>query len=190
MNMHSLPLIEFSGAESQMLELVGSLRVKAWATELPTPPTMISWIDDFDYVGRHWAFLCEGFPVASARLTIHSSLSEVPASEDFIGLLPSDLPSPIASLNRLVVDPGLRGIRIGPALDEIRLKAAEEMGCLSAIGSTVSGKRRVDQLIAAGFQLVGSTGQSNRSPLLREMPPAITLCCRLPRFQHQSSPIS
>ena len=185
--MHSLRLIEFSGADSQMLEFVGRLRVKAWTTELPAPPAMISWLDDFDLIGRHWAFLSDGVPIASARLTIHSSLGEVPAREDFLGLLPADLPLPVASLNRLVVDPGFRGLKLGPSLDEIRLKAAEEMGCLSAIGSTVSGERRVDQLLAAGFQLVGSTGLLNQSPLLREMPPAITLFCRLPRSQFQSS---
>ena len=183
-----LQLVEFSPADVSLLECVGKLRVAAWATELPSPPAQQSWLDDYDLVARHWAFLCDGLPVASGRMTVHSTLSEVPASEDFVGLFANQLPTPIASLNRVVVEPRYRGLGLGPTLVEVRLRAAEEMGCGSAVASTVSGERWVAQLTSRGFRLAGSTGVPNVSCLLSQMPPAVALVCLLPREQQDAEP--
>lgn len=188
MSRERLRLIEFAPSDSAILEKVGRLRVVAWATELSSAPEVGSWLDAFDGVARHWAFLDGVEPVASARMTVHAALSDVPNPEDFLGLLAEPLPAPIASINRLVVHPDYRGLGLGSSLDDLRLRAAEESGCGCVIGSTPSGDRRVAQLVSRGFRLLGSTGAANASQLLRSMPPSVALVCFFPRGAADAEP--
>lgn len=181
MSLQELRLVEFASTDSVMLEKVGRLRVAAWATELSSEPQVGSWLDDFDDVARHWAFLDGAEPIASARMTVHATLSDVPDPEDFLGLFAEPPSSPIASINRLVVHPKYRRYGLGSSLDNLRLRVAEEMGCRCVVVSTPSGDRRVAQLVSQGFRLLGSTGAENTPPLLRSMPPSVALACFLPR---------
>ena len=64
-----------------MIQRIGELRVRAWQTEVPQAAAMTTWLDDFDWIARHWAFLLDGQPVAAARLSIHRSINDVPDGE-------------------------------------------------------------------------------------------------------------
>jgi GNAT superfamily N-acetyltransferase len=168
-----------------MIERIGELRVRAWRTEVPQAADMKTWLDEFDRIARHWAVFNGDNPVAAARLSVHSSLDGVPDAEVFVEFFREPLPTPIASLNRLVVDPTVRGLGLSEKLDGVRMAAAEEMGCGCVIGSTSSGIRRLRQLEKAGFKNAGQ-GKPYLHPLLCLMPPPSIIICHLPRPQDEN----
>jgi len=173
---------EFTTLDEGLLCQIGRLRVEAWQTEVARAGEMPTWLDDCDQTAHHWVVFREDIPIAAARLSIHRSLAEVPDAESYVGLF-ADLPvAPIASLNRLVVHPSARGAGLSKQLDLVRLAAAERVGCRSVIVSTASGPRRVGQLMALGFAVVGIGPRFLRPPLCH-MPPPVVLLCRLPRVR-------
>ncbi len=178
--MNDLALNEIPADDWNMIEQIGRLRVRSWATEVPQAAAMTTWLDEFDRVGRHWAFLWNGEPVAAARLTVHKSIDEIADAENYTGMFPSSPRLPIASFNRLVVEPTVRGRGLCEKLDRIRLEAAESMGCRCAIGATPSGERRVRHMQKLGFRIVG-IGCPDSSPPLCYLPPPVVLICDLPR---------
>jgi predicted GNAT family N-acyltransferase len=169
-----MELREFSGLDEDLLEKIGRLRVQAWRSETPGAADMETWLDEFDRSARHWAVFDHGVLVASARLTTHSALAEVPDAESYLGVFQEPPAAPIGSLNRLVVHPSARGQGLSKRLDLVRLEAAEKMGCRSVIVSTASGPHRVNQLIGWGFELIGH-GPSFRNPPLCYLPPPVVL---------------
>jgi hypothetical protein len=177
--MSELQLREVRASDWAMIEQIGQLRVRAWQTELAGACTMSSCLDEFDRIARHWVFFSDGEPVAAARLSIHATIDELPEQEGYAGVFQNPPPSPIASLNRLVVDPTVRGVGLSERLDAIRLDAAEEAGCRCAVGATDSGERRIRQMVRMGFEVVGLGKQFN-SPLNHGCRPAV-LMCFLPR---------
>jgi GNAT superfamily N-acetyltransferase len=178
--MGDLELREIAVTERELMERIGELRVRAWATELHEAIEGASWLDDFDSTSRHWAVLQGGQPVGAARLSIHSCLQDLPYAEDFVDMFTAPPPAPIASLNRLVVDPAFRGNGLGYKLDLVRLEAAEASGCRCIVGSTCSGERRVRQLVKLGFMIVGTAKPVEYQPW-RSMPSPVVLICNLPR---------
>jgi len=174
-----MELREFSAIDDGLLSEIGRLRVRAWSTEIAAAERMESWLDDFDRPAIHWAIFDDGQLVAAARLTIHRELAGVPDAESYEGVFREPPVGPIASLNRLVVDPAARGLGLSKRLDLARLKAAEARGCRSAILSTASGPRRVKQLIGLGFQSMGF-GTRFLHPPLCYLPAPVVLVCRLP----------
>src|SRR4051812_39912587 len=127
--MTDFKILEVPPTDCILIEKIGQLRVRAWATEIPEVVKMGIWLDQFDNVGRHWVVLREGEPIAAARMTINQSLAEVPKPEVYVGVLSEPLPAPIASINRLVVDPSARGLGLSRQLDLCRIEAAEASGC-------------------------------------------------------------
>ena len=176
-----MELREFTSIDEHLLGRIGRLRVEAWETETSRASDMKSWLDEFDRTARHWIVFCKGVPVAAARLSVHDNLEEVPDAESYAGGFDEPPEGPIASLNRLVVHPSARRAGLSKRLDLVRLAAAEEIGCRSAIVSTSSGPRRVKQLSAWGFALAGY-GPRFRKPPLCYLPPPAVLLCRLPRI--------
>ncbi|MHA3772566.1 GNAT family N-acetyltransferase [Verrucomicrobiota bacterium sgz303538] len=173
--MADLQLLEFSPADQDLLDEVGRLRVRAWETEAPEAAEMSTWLDTFDADARHWVVLRDDVPVASARLSVHSQIGEVPDSESYAGLFPETLSSPIGSMNRLVVHPSARGLGLSKQLDLIRLRTAKEMGCRSVILSTASGPKRVKQLVGWGFEMLGYGPRFANPPLCYLTPPAVLI---------------
>jgi predicted GNAT family N-acyltransferase len=176
-----MELREFSPVSDGLLQKIGRLRVEAWKTETSQAAEMETWVDDFDPSARHWAVFENGVLLASARLTTHSSLAEVPDAESYLGVFRDPPAAPIGSLNRLVVHPSARGRGLSKRLDLIRIEAAEKMGCRSVILSTASGPHRVHQLIGWGFEMAGYGPRFLKPPLCYLPPPAV-LVCRLPRL--------
>ena len=177
-----MELREFSHLDEDLLEKIGALRVEAWKAEAPSAAGMGTWLDEFDRSARHWAVFDHGILLASARLTTHGSLAEVPDAESYPGVFREPPAAPIGSLNRLVVHPSARGQGLSKRLDLIRLEAAENLGCRSVILSTASGSHRVRQLIGWGFEWIGH-GAPFQKPPLCDLPPPVVLLCRLPRLR-------
>ncbi len=138
------------------MRAIGELRVRAWATEIPEVVAMKCWLDEFDGGARHWAAFDGGKIIAGARMSIHSDIAEVPEAAVYTGFFHDPLPAPIASINRLVVDPSYRGKGLGTKLDLIRVDAAVSANCGCVIGETPSGERRVKQLESIGFSRAGA----------------------------------
>src|ERR1700677_84161 len=124
-----MELREFSHPDEDLLEKIGALRVEAWKTEAPSAADMGTWLDEFDRSARHWAVFDDGVLLASARLTTHASLTDVPESESYLGMFREPPAAPVGSLNRLVVHPSARGQGLSKRLDLVRLEAAGKMGC-------------------------------------------------------------
>jgi GNAT superfamily N-acetyltransferase len=177
-----LRLCEVPASDWGVIERIGRLRVQAWADVVGTVDGMTCWLNAVDAVARHWAFFCGDEPVAAARLSVHQAISQVPDAEVFSPVFRESPPGPIASLNRLVVAPAYRGIGLSSRLDQVRLEAAEAMGCKCVVGYTASGERRVKQLKKAGFVVLA---QGNRAPdpFHARLPPPVILMSRLPRAQ-------
>jgi GNAT superfamily N-acetyltransferase len=185
--MTELHLCEIPATDREMLEKIGRLRVRAWETFGGKVEGLVCWLDPFDEVARHWVVLSGEEPVAAARLSVHHTMAEVPDSEVFTPIFREPPPSPIASLNRLVVSPAYRGKGMSTWLDEVRLEAAEAMGCTCAVGATASGDRRVQQLIKVGFMVLGR-GNRSSYPILAHLGPQLVLVCPLPRSRMSSGP--
>lgn len=118
------------------------LRRAAWSAEPAVPPELArSWavgLDDHDANAIHGCVWDRRRLVASARLTLHDRFADVPDR----GLYPPDLEvegMPIASLNRLVVAPGYRGLGLAHVLDEVRCRWAVGLGAQAIIGAVARG---------------------------------------------------
>ncbi|MEA3188060.1 MAG: hypothetical protein QOD99_1890 [Chthoniobacter sp.] len=160
-----MELRELSKIDDPLLQKIGRLRVEAWQTKTSRAAEMETWIDEFDLTARHWVVFQNGLPVAAARLSVHEALEDIPDAESYLGVFRKNPPALIASLNRLVVAPCARGLGLSKRLDVARLRAAEQMGCRSAVLSTASGSGRVKQLVGWGFAVAGEGPRFKNPPL-------------------------
>lgn len=111
----------------RMLE-IGKFRIHGWKNEEGINQIFFSrdyWIDPLDQRSYHWIITDNDTIVASARLSLHTSLDEVP----YANLLRPEHRvhfenKMIGSINRLVVDPAYRGLGLSKLLDEVRIERA------------------------------------------------------------------
>jgi hypothetical protein len=167
--------------EHALLDEIYRLRVLVWRNFAPSFTDQPLWMDAWDENSRHWAFLYENSPIAAARLSIHSSLQELPHAECYDGVLPADLPGPIASFNRLVIHRNWRGLGLAEQLDIVRLESAEAMKCRCAVGITDSGNHRIKQLEQMAFQVAGLARSNVDGP--RTKNPLVVIFRRLAEAQ-------
>ncbi len=153
--MDELHLVELPASEQSLLLEVGALRVRAWAARSPEIARKSVWLDEFDGVGRHFVVIAGRKLIAAARVSFHASLASAPDPQDFVDLAP--LPSPIASFNRLVIDPDYQGRGLSVRLVEARRLAAEQAGCRCAVISIWPEERRMQRMERLGFVRVGLT---------------------------------
>jgi polyketide synthase PksL len=147
--------VEIDPHDEGLLDHIGRLRACAWATFKDNATDC--WQDDFELSARHWVIFDNGRPIAAARLSIHQRLRDVPDASIYEGVFSEPPPGPIASFNRLVVHPAYRGAGLSGEFDRVRLSAAIESGCRSAILETHSGLSRITQMHALGFQIIGAS---------------------------------
>ena len=154
--MNAYQPVEIDPRDRPLLEKIGRLRVRAWSTVMPDVASKTDcWLDDFELLARHWCIIHDGEPVAAARMSVHERIEDVPDAEVYEGVFPEPLPAPSASFNRFVTHPEFRGRGFAGSLDEIRVRTAGALGCLSAICETHSGAKRLEQLARIGFREVG-----------------------------------
>ena len=177
-----LVLREISASDKRMLEQIGRLRVRAWATEVPEVSRTAVWLDEADATARHWIVVLDSVLVGSGRMSIHATLADVPDAGEYEGVFPVPPPTPVASLNRLVVAPEARGLGLSRRLDLARLEAAEDAGCKSVVGATSSGHRRIEQLESLGFVVIGDRCQVTISPVGLRPRPGKVLLYLVPEF--------
>lgn len=136
--------------EPQVLDQVYALRVKAWLADGINPDSNLEgiWKDEYEERARHWAVLDGEKVLAAARLSIHQSLGDVPSHYVFESLK-FEAPTPIASINRLVVHPDGRGLGLSRKLDAIRLQEAKQEGCRTVVAYCL--EARVPALERFGF---------------------------------------
>ena len=118
--------------------------------------------DSHDDHAMHWGAFHQGQLVGAARLCLHQQLSDAPDAEMFVG---SNIPAPVASLNRLVVLSRLRGLGIAALLDQVRIDHAKQSGARAIIVTPTDALSRRRSLGSRGFQfLAGVVGHPIWSP--------------------------
>lgn len=141
-----------------LLRRIASLRHHVWnEVEGRSEPEAEGYLDDFDRHPTTVHYLVwEGERIAaSARLSFHGDLAEIPWPESFAPHLNGGtIGRKIASLNRLVVSPGARGRGIAAALDGIRVDDALTRGASTLLATPV-GRGRTGSLAALGFRELG-----------------------------------
>ncbi|MBO9572756.1 MAG: hypothetical protein J7497_11210 [Chitinophagaceae bacterium] len=143
--------ISFSAHWQQILELRESSR-RDKDPRLSQQLFPAGMYDEFDDTSMHWGiFDDENNLIASARLSVHREISELPDRFLFADIWDKELPAPIASLNRLSVATAYRRQGISAQMDTIRLNKAKRIGCRSICGTT-HGKRS-QKFLEDGFHL-------------------------------------
>jgi predicted GNAT family N-acyltransferase len=146
---------------------------------LPEMAQRECWLDEHDATAQHWAFYDGDEPVAAARLSVCDVAEKSPDYVILRDLLTFPLPSPIATINRMVVHPDLRGQGLSEKLDILRLEAAEWLGCRCVVASAYD-TERIGQLEKFGFVYMGREGIPN-DPVLTTLGCFSLLFCPLPR---------
>jgi len=108
-----------------------------------------NFIDQFEDNALHWIITNNGKVVASCRLSIHQDSNDIPDLRYIEKQILDKLPSPIGSLNRLVIDPEWHGKGYGKLLDQVRFEKCRSLHCHSIIGITHG--KRCNQLLNYGF---------------------------------------
>jgi len=131
---------EVTGTE--VVPLTYELRYRVWSkeTRLVDSIQQLGIIhDEHESHSRHWAaFSHEGILVASARLCIHDTQEHVPDEYCYTGL---DLPTPVASINRLVVEKSARDCGMAQKLDSHLIEAARNSGAACIVAAPTSNNR-------------------------------------------------
>lgn len=140
------------------------LRYAVWRAEgaVINDPERETIADSHDDHASHWGVFDGNLLVGAARLCLHSKLHEAPDGTMFTG---RGLPTPVASMNRLVVLKTHRGLGIGSRLDQTRIQKAKEWKARAIIIAPASTPERRQSLERQGFHfLEGVIGHPIWSP--------------------------
>jgi hypothetical protein len=140
---------------------------------------MDCWIDELDRTAYHWVIVREGRLVAASRMSVHDRLEDVPEAESYLGVFRPPPEAPIASINRLVVDPGAQRQGLARRLNLAKLAKADQLGCRTAVVGTLN-PRLVRQFVELGYAVVGAGNPYQGDWFLQGKVPVV-LVCRLPR---------
>jgi len=137
--------------DSETINLTFRLRYDVWngETELNAPIRELALIkDEHDQHARHWAAYDGNELVAAARMCIHHLQQETP---DALAFRQIRLPTPIATINRLVVKKQWRRQGISKQLDVFRIQAAHDGNAACVVVTTPP--ERISSLQKRGFRL-------------------------------------
>ena len=118
--------------------------------------------DPLDSRAVHWGAFVEDQMVGSARLTLHDSVLDAPDAHLFGAV---QLPVPVGSMNRLVIDAAYRGKRIAEKLDDTRISFSRQQGAKALLITPVirGSGRRIEALSTLGFSNANVTGRASWS---------------------------
>lgn len=159
--MHTLSLPEMGLELSEVhyptrMNEIGKFRIKGWKNEKGINPAFFSqeaWLEELDERSYHWVVTKGPHIVAAARLSIHTSLDDVPYAHllkpmhrvQFEGKC-------VASINRLVVDPDFRRAGLSHCLDLVRIERAKTKNADVVIAFPQ--QLRLSPLVKKGFTLI------------------------------------
>jgi predicted GNAT family N-acyltransferase len=147
--MGDVQIREITGTE--LVRLTFPLRYAVWQDEAELTSSVRAQeliTDEHDEHARHWAAFDGREMLAAARMCIHGVQEESPDAPMFHD---RNLPSPIATINRLVVRKTCRGLGIARQLDLCRIQAAREGGAACVVISAFDW--RIKSVQALGFHL-------------------------------------
>jgi len=147
--MDDVQIREITGSE--LVPLTFRLRFEVWREEAELTNEVQAQgqiTDAHDGHARHWAAFDGEEIVAAARMCIHTLQEESPDAPMFRG---TQLPAPIATINRLVVTKRWRRLGVARQLDLCRIQAARENGAACVVLSAFDW--RINSLQALGFKL-------------------------------------
>ena len=142
-----------------LLEEIGRLRVQVWKHEgvdIEVDPILGKcWLDNHDLHAEQWVVWRGNSIVAAGRFCIHNLVEEIPEYEYFDCFTDTikRLPTPIASMNRLVVCPSARRHGLASKIDRVRIEAAERMGARSIVVDVPP--YRLEHMKKLGFIVIG-----------------------------------
>lgn len=169
-----------------LIAQIQRLRVQVWrAADQLAPGALPGGVaaDPHDDHAQHVAVIVDGRPVAAARFCFHSRVEDLSDPEAY-ARLEGDAPAPIASYNRMVVDPAWQGRRLSTALDELVVLAALGLGARSILGFCTL--RRARSLEPLGFRPAGPLSPATGS---RKVPEPRTIVRLLaPRCEPVTDP--
>ncbi len=148
-------------SKEDMVQIV-NLREQVWCDEEGLDRTAARDVgltieDKLDTDALHFIVRNEGTIVASARLTLHESLSQVPAASVYRDLA-IQAPPPIGALGRTVVTLPFRAYGLGALLDLARHRTAKRIECKTLL--TYAHPSRVETLSLLGFKVLGYVNMS------------------------------
>ena len=125
-----------------------------------------------DHHSVHWGAFDGDRLIGSARLCVHANVEEAPDGHLFAH---HQIPLPVASLNRLVLEKAYRGLGIGKALDHVRVEFARRAPVRALLATAVNRESRMLAFRKMGFQfLPGTQGTASWADNF-----AIYLCVRI-----------
>ena len=157
---HFVPTVICSKSKD-LFQVIKSLREKVWRQEGafidPTEKrNMIS--DENDLSAFHYSVIIEGKLAAAARLSLHNTPASLPDSHLLADFM-HQFEFPIASFNRMVVDPNFRGLLLPHLLDLARLQTLTSLEAKAAVTMAVT--KRVRSMGEIGFKLIGKVQKSD-----------------------------
>ncbi len=142
---------EITGTD--LVALTYELRYRVWSGETPLLPHIQKQgliVDEHEIHARHWAAFEGDQIVAAARMCIHEVQEESPDAPAFSKIR---LPTPVATLNRLVVLRSVRKLGLANQLDHCRILAAKSDGAKCVVGTFAPA--RIAAVEKLGFHLTG-----------------------------------
>ncbi|WP_201981923.1 GNAT family N-acetyltransferase [Hymenobacter rubidus] len=148
-------------------DIIGRLRVDAWRNESGIDPVFFArptWIEALDEDAEHWLITDNGLPVASGRLSLHTSVTDVP----YAYLLPDYCQKKlsnilIATISRMVVVPSHRGHGFSTLLDRVRVAEGLAMGA-SVLTAATQLEFRQKALAKLGFNTLCDVRKAPERP--------------------------
>ena len=164
--------------DKSRLQEIYDLRVAAWeaserATSVNRKAYPGGWAEELDMDAFHFVIFNEhNLIVASARISLHKSIEELPCAASFKSfILPED--RPFAFYSRLVVSPDYRSSFFFKKLDQIRVEFLAKRQIPFAIATCT--EKRLKTILRLGFKILGKTkvqysdvGEENAMILLLE----------------------
>eukprot|EP01037_Dinobryon_pediforme_P014945 gene14946-15083_t len=88
-------------------------------------------------------------------MCVHHRIEDAPDGHLFAGL---SMPTPVASINRLVIRRPYRAQGLAARFDEIRIKTAQSNGVKTMIATPLRGQKRIQYLQSVGFEAANNSG--------------------------------
>ncbi len=120
------------------------LRVLAWQSQAEvTVQEGRGWRNAHDDDAHHWVVCADDHAavdqvVAAIRMTLHPDIDALPDADVYRDVLPSNFPVPVASYNRMVVDPAHRRRGLSTVLDAVCIEHARLVGAAIIVVSTAA----------------------------------------------------